>query len=314
MPVLESSYKSPISLLGGHLETILPAVIRKPSFIFDARKALELSDGDFVELEIVNNGNRKCVILSHGLEGDSQTSYMKSTAKYFSNKGYDVIAWNFRGCGLEKNKLPRMYHSGATEDLHEVVEYASKQYEELYLIGFSMGGNQTLKYLGERTIDSKVKASAAFSVPCDLQASGARLEEWDNIIYLKRFLKKLGRKIKYKSKLYPKQVSYSGYERISTFKEFDDRYTAPLHGFENSLDYYKKSSSAQFLGSIKVPTLLVNAKNDPFLVESCFPFKAAHFNCDLYLEAPEHGGHVGFVSFGSFWMAKRAHEFFVNKA
>jgi predicted alpha/beta-fold hydrolase len=235
----------------------------------------------------------------------------------FNRRGWDALAWNMRGCSGEPNKRRRFYHSGATEDLEAVVAHvrqSSPGYRGLGLIGFSLGGNLTLKYLGERgrALDPAIAGAVTFSVPCDL-ASGAReMAKSRNRIYLRRFLRLLRGKLRAKMTVMPGRITDHGYHRIRTFKDFDDRYTAPLHGFESAEDYWRQASSRQFIPAISVPALLVNARNDPFLGKECYPIAEVAHHPTVYLEIPASGGHVGFVSFtkgGEYWSETRAGEF-----
>jgi uncharacterized protein len=309
MPLIPASpYRPPFHLFNGHLETIVPSIFRKVSATYQ-RERIELTDGDFLDLDWLSKGENKLVIVSHGLEGNSDRHYAKGMAGYFFERGWDAVAWNCRGCSGEMNRLPRFYHHGATEDLAAVIDHAiRKKYSHIALVGFSMGGSMTLKYLGERkdTIH-ELKSAVVFSVPCDLASSARELEKPNNKFYLHRFLKKLGNK----SSLFPKQISTAGYEKIKSFREFDNRYTAPLHGFADADDFYSKASCGPYLSSIQIPTLIVNALNDPFLPDACYPFDLAKNHNFIHLETPARGGHVGFslASQTQNWMEFRAFEF-----
>jgi len=230
--------------------------------------------------------------------------------------GWDATALNFRGCSGECNKKLRFYHSGDTGDLQTVISHLSAQgrYSEIALVGFSLGGNVVLKYLGEREagLPEVIRKAVAISVPCDLTSSSHRLAEPVNRLYLKRFLRMLRKKIRMKMAIMPDLISDDGYGSIKTFKEFDNRYTAPANGFENAEDYWKRASSKPFLRSISIPTLLINAADDPFLTEQCFPVEEARENPFLFVEIPDHGGHVGFVTFnrsGEYWSESRVLSF-----
>jgi len=233
-----------------------------------------------------------------------------------AKRGFDAVAWNARGCSGEPNRVLRFTHSGATEDLETVISHVTSHYDyaEIVLIGFSLGGNLTLKYLGEREnkLDSRIKAAVAFSVPCDLESGSAQLARPMNRIYMRRFLALLHEKIRALMKVMPGKIDDRGYEQMRTFKDFDDRYTAPIHGFQNAEDYWRRCSCKPFLRSIHRPTLLINARNDPFLAEPCYPVSEAEENSNLYLEMPESGGHVGFLGQneqGEYWTETRAVEF-----
>ena len=213
----------------------------------------------------------------------------------------------------------RFTHSGATEDLQTVISHlaATRKYDEVALMGFSLGGNLTLKYLGERglELDPRIKKAVAFSVPCDLQFGSLQLAGFTNQIYMRHFLYSLRQKIRAKMKVLPGKISDGNYDQLRSFKDFDDRYTAPIHGFANAEDYWRQCSCRPLLNKISIPTLLVNARNDPFLAEPCFPISEAESNSNLLLEMPASGGHVGFVTFnpqGEYWSESRAVSFLTD--
>jgi predicted alpha/beta-fold hydrolase len=306
-----SEYHSPWFLFNRHIETIYPALLRKVNDVVYERKRLITPDDDFLDLDYVRTGSKKAVIISHGLEGNTQRAYIKGMAKAFTKIGYDALTWNYRGCSEEINRQLRFYHSGATDDLDLIVRNATLQYNELFLIGFSLGGNLTLKYVGEKGdhLHPKVKKAVAFSVPIDLYSSCLQISQPGNWIYTKRFLKSLEAKVIAKSKIMA-GINPTYLQHIKTLMDFDEYYTAPLHGFASALDYYNKCSSKQFLETIKIPALLVNAQNDPFLSKECFVQNTA--NPLLTFEMPKHGGHVGFSLFnksGLYWSELRAINF-----
>ncbi len=312
MPLVEPS-TCPASRFfpGGHGQTILPALLRRVSLPPPRSERLPTADGDFLDIDWYGRGNRRAVIISHGLEGSSRAGYVRGMAAAFLNAEWDVVAWNFRGCGPSVNRRPRLYHSGETGDLRQVVARAGNDYPRLGLVGFSLGGNVTLKYLGEapEAVDPKIKAAVTFSVPCDLAASAERLSRPSNRLYTRRFLKSLRKKVRLKAAQFPLLIDTDGLDRVRGFRAFDDRYTAPLHGFRDADDYWRQCSSRQFLPAIRIPALLVNARNDPFLPPECFPFAEAAVSRFFYLEAPAGGGHVGFgpPPFGKpWWSEKRA--------
>ncbi len=306
-----TSYIAPRFLFNRHVETIYPALFRKVPDINYQRERISTSDGDFLDLDWVHTGSDKVVIISHGLEGNSQRAYVKGMARAFSQKGIDALAWNYRGCSEEINRQLRFYHSGATDDLDTVVQHAAHRYQQVFLVGFSLGGNLTLKYVGERgsQLHQNIQKAAAFSVPIDLHTSCLQISQPENWLYTKRFLNSLEIKVVAKSKVM-EGLNLSHFSKIKTLMDFDEHYTAPLHGFSGAIDYYQKCSAIQFLHQIKIPTLLVNAQNDPFLSKECFPTQIN--NPMLTFEAPGHGGHVGFSLFnksGLYWSELRATEF-----
>jgi len=320
MPVLPTpDYLPPIPFRSGNFATLYPSLLRPtPKHAIPARERIDTPDGDYLELDRhtpLAGKSGKLAIISHGLEGNARKKYTLGMANMMLSLGYDAVCWNQRGAGKEPNLKARTYHSGETEDLHTVLTHCLKSgYEEAALIGFSMGGNQILKYLGEapNRVPAAVKKAVTFSVPCDLSASERVISKPSRHIYFQYFMKGLKKKVRIKSKLFPSEVDAKLLKGVWTLREFDDRYTAPTNGFLSAEDYYRKSSSLQFLDSIKVPTLLVQAKDDPFLPKECFPIGEAKHNPNLYLEMPKYGGHVGFYMPGKdniYWSERRAASF-----
>jgi len=311
-------YQVPSFLINGHFETIYPALLRKVPGVDYQRERISTPDHDFLDLDWLKQKSNKLVIISHGLEGNSHRAYVKGMAKVFHQNGYDVLAWNYRGCSEEMNRQLRFYHSGATDDLDLVVSHAVKEgYKSIYLIGFSLGGNLTLKYLGEKgeALHSAIKRIAVFSVPLNLLTSCAKISNSGYGIYSRRFMKSLKAKVMDKASRLP-ALKTDGLSNVKSLIEFDNLITAPLHGFENAVDYYTKCSSIYFLQNIHRPTLIVNALNDPFLSEDCYP---STFNNHPYLtlEYPKRGGHVGFSLFnknGLYWSELRALQFIQSTA
>jgi hypothetical protein len=262
------------------------------------RERIKTPDEDFLDLDwLKNDGNSRLVILSHGLEGSSGRTYIRGVAHHFYDLGWDVLAWNCRSCSGEMNLKPRFYHHADTGDLSTVIDHVKKSYQRIYLVGFSMGGNMSLNYLGRRgdDIPGQVAGACVFSVPLVLKSSVEALSTRSNRIYRRRFIKKLGEKIREKSLLFPDVISYDNYDEIEQFPDFDNRYTAPLHGFRDADDFYHQGSPLRHLANIKRPVLIVNAVNDPFLGPECYPEKLAAELKDVYFEFPGTGGHVGFT-------------------
>jgi uncharacterized protein len=301
-------YSRPTVLFNRHVETIYPALLRKVDLQEYENERIDTPDNDFLDLYWLKQNSKRVVIISHGLEGNADRAYIKGMAKAFFAQGFDTLAWNYRGCGEEINRQLRFYHSGATDDLGAVIDFAATRYESIYLVGFSLGGNLTLKYLGENNakINLKIKKAVTFSVPMDLHSSCVQISKTSNWIYSNRFLKSLKKKVKAKAQFFP-ALKTDKLDNIHTLIDFDDHYTAPIHGFKNAIDYYQRCSSVHFLSHIKTPTLIVNAKNDPFLGKECFPNLSSH--SFIKFESPEKGGHVGFAQFnqnGLYWSELRA--------
>jgi hypothetical protein len=317
MPLIhESTYHAPFLLRNGHVQTIYPSLARKLTPDLYRRERIETPDNDFLDLDWAKAGCGKLAILSHGLEGSSHRHYMIGMAKMLNRGGWDALAWNYRSCSGEINRRLRWYHNGAIDDLDLVVRHAiaAGAYHTIALIGFSLGGNLTLVYLGSmgKGLDAKIQKAVVFSAPCDVAASARELAKLKNKLYMRWFLQSLHEKIKRKMELMPGATDDTGYDRIRNFKDFDDRYTAPIHGFRNAEDYWAKCSSLRFIPEVKIPTLIVNALDDPFLANGCYPVSAASDSRQVYLEMPKSGGHVGFVQFnkeGRYWSEDRALEF-----
>ncbi len=302
----------------GHLNTIYPTLFRKQPVPDYHREELTTFDDDFLDVDTLFQNNNKLVVLCHGLEGSSQSQYIMATADLLSKSGWDVVCINYRSCSGRINKQRRMYHSGATYDLDTVIKYYIDNYKQLALVGFSLGGNLVLKYSGERAgeLDDKIRQVVSVSVPVDLLAGSLNISKKSNFLYQNNFLKSLTLKIKEKHRQFPDNIDLSLLKRIKTLYDFDDYYTGPLHGYKNARDYYAQCSSQQFLGAIDRDTLIINALDDPFLPEACYPYKEVAANPRLQLITPKYGGHVGFVLRGEryFWIEKKIASFLDQSA
>jgi len=289
-----NNFTPPWYLFNNHLETIYPAIFRKVGQRAHQTKRLLTPDKDFIDIDHYDIGAKRTVILCHGLEGSSQKPYMKGMINTLIDNGLNCVAWNFRGCSGLPNNHAYSYHSGATQDLDLIIDYTIKKFpsNEIFLIGFSLGGNLILKYLGERPKNSVIRRAVAISVPLDLHSSCLEISKTSNWIYTLRFLISLKKKIKEKSKIFPKKIKSDNLNQIRNLVDFDDKYTAPLNGFSNAIEYYTKCSSIHFLENITIPTLIINAFNDPFLSKKCYPvnINKKYITCDY----PKYGGHLGF--------------------
>ncbi|PSL25223.1 YheT family hydrolase [Dyadobacter jiangsuensis] len=320
MPLVH--YKSRISpywLPNGHFQSIYPALFRQINGIKYFREKIVTPDDDFLNLDwsyAENEGPRPLVILSHGLEGDTTRQYITGMVKLLNRHGFDCLAWNFRSCGGEMNQTARFYHSGATEDLDAVVRYAFKKgYTDVRLAGFSLGGNLTLKYLGEQgvTIDHRIKNAIVFSVPMDLKACSLSIIEPRNQIYMRRFLNTLKPKVVEKARFFPEKISLDDHQLVRTLYDFDDIYTAKLHGFKGADHYYTECSSKFFVGQIAIPTIIVNAENDPIVPFESLPLELLRSHSNVTLLATKDGGHCGFrparLTDEFYWSEKYALQF-----
>ena len=346
MPLINTDdYKPPFWLPDSQSQTIFPSLFRKVEGVNYIRERIKTDDGDFLDIDnspeasvaltpeggtsstelesdfnspFGGRGDRRfgaVVILSHGLEGDTSRQYITGMVKNFNAHGFDCLAWNFRSCSGEMNQTKTFYHSGATNDLETVIKHSlSKGYNKIYLVGFSLGGNLTLKYLGEKgqNLYPEIQKAVTFSVPLHLSSSSKKIG-W---LYTKRFNKSLIKKILEKSQRFPEfQIDTSNITKIKTLKDFDDAYTSQLHGFIDAEDYYERNSSLYFLDKINIPTLIINAQNDPFLSEECFPFEKIKTMEKVYFQAPKMGGHCGFYPDdyqGVLWSERRALEWVIG--
>jgi uncharacterized protein len=317
MPIIyRSAYPgSPRYLFNGHLQTVVPSVFRKVKGVNYERERLTLTDGDFVDLDWLDTGSKKLVILTHGFEGDSHRHYIKGTAKLFAQNGWDALAWNCRSCSGEMNTSFRLYNHGEIGDIEEVINHAlrTKKYETVVLVGYSMGGNISLKYVGVKghEIPDVVRGVAAFSAPTNLKTSAQLLDLPKNKLYRERFMKKLVRKITHKDSLFPNRVDLNKLKEVKVWKDFDDFFSAPVNGYRDADDFYEQGSAVNFLEGVQIPVLICNAQNDPILNEDCAPKALAEKHPLIYVETPATGGHVGFlVKNDEFsWAERRALEF-----
>lgn len=297
MPVVPfDTYQPSLLFKHAHFNTIYPAVFRKMNSPFKNRIRLDTLDSDFIDLDLIQNGNKNLVILCHGLEGSSESQYIKSIASLVEKNGSDVIALNFRSCSGENNKLARSYHSGETKDLELVIQHYQEEYDDIALVGYSLGGNVVLKYLGKNSKDvhPKISKAVAVSTPCQLDAASKKIMQAENRIYEKRFLQTLFEKVKAKAKIFPEQFDLRLIQKTKTLWDFDEHFTAKVHGFDSAQDYYHKSSSKQFLAGIRIPVLILSALDDPFLAPACFPFEEANKSKEVFFLPTKYGGHVGF--------------------
>ena len=302
MPIITSSYRAKGPFKNGHFSTIYSAKLRPVPKLAQHRKRLELTDGDFVDIDwsyhiSASHPSTKVAILLHGLEGNAQRVYITGQGKMLIKNGWDVAALNYRGCSGEENRLYISYHSGRTEDVEELINHIISQYnyDTIALIGFSLGGNLVLKYLGERSVVPKtVKMGIAVSTPIHLRSSLERLIQFENFPYNMTFINDLRNKYRRKMPFFPDEMSKEQLKKVKTLLDFDQLYTAPAHGFKDAYDYYEKNSSLQFIPSIQTPVLILNAENDSFLSPECYPVDIAKNHNSVFLEMPKTGGHVGF--------------------
>ncbi|REH48830.1 hypothetical protein C7448_105110 [Tenacibaculum gallaicum] len=299
MPIITKTFSPSLPFRNAHFNTVYRPLFMKDTINYQ-RKRITTWDADFIDLDFSFIGSKTLILLIHGLEGSSESNYMITTSNHLNNIGFDTVCMNLRGCSGEDNLLLETYHSGKTDDVDFVIKYikSSYNYENIIIIGFSLGGNLTLKYLGEYSdIPSEVKGGVAVSVPVDLTSSQAELNKLKNKIYLSEFLRTMKLKLLQKAEEFPEfKLNKELLFKASKFRHLEKQYTVPVFGFKSSEDYWQKASAKPFIPEIKVPTLLINALNDSFLSQECYPIKEAKEMKNFYLLTPNYGGHVGFMS------------------
>ena len=316
------SYSAPWWLPGGHLQTIYAALAPAPLVAY-RRERWDTPDGDFIDLDWAgpaeNPGasqpagkSSPVLALFHGLEGSSASPYARAIAARALAMGWRCVVPHFRGCSGELNRLPRAYHSGDSEEIGWILKALAGDAEPLYACGISLGGNALLKYLGEQGANAALRKAASISAPLDLAAAGRALDAGlSREIYTRIFLRTLKKKTFAKLKEQQISIDPLRLKNARTFWEFDDTVTAPLHGFLGADDYWARASSGPWLGKIRVPTLVMNARNDPFMPESALEEVSGMLrdipSC-VTLEFPSDGGHAGFPGRGH-WLARRALDF-----
>ena len=297
--LITSNYTAPIYLKNKHLHTIIPSLLFKHNLEYTLRERITLPDNDFIDVDWLKTGQKRLVLLLHGLESSAEQFYVKHTADFLSQRGYDIVAINYRGCSGEPNNLYKGYHSGSSPDLASVIDHLDQNnnYAELYVVGFSLGGNILLKYLAEyqKKVPSNFVKGVAFSSPIDLKGVSLELSSTFGGLYQKHFLKKLNEKLIQKTTIYPHEISLNDITKLTTLTKFDDFYTAPVNGFKDAFDYYAKCSCKPMLNAIQHPVLLVNALDDPFLPKSCYPFDVLSKHKFIDFETPKNGGHLAFI-------------------
>jgi predicted alpha/beta-fold hydrolase len=298
--ITESRFRPAWWLPGPHLQTIYPTLLRRRRPPSLERERLELPDGDFIDLDWTREGNdpnRPVVLVLHGLEGSLESHYTGGILQALSAAGYRAVLMYFRGCSGTPNRLPRSYHSGDTGDLQAVLRHIAQRYHtaSVAVIGYSLGGNALLKWLGQQGEHPAVRTAVAISVPFELNRAAARLSRGLSRIYQRYLLRKLRRSLIAKAGIHPPPVPLEQLASLDTFRRFDDAITAPLHGFAGVDDYYTRASSRQFLARIRIPTLILHARDDPFVPPDAIPVTADLAPC-VTLELSRRGGHVGFIT------------------
>ncbi len=311
-------YRPPFWLKNGHIHTIYASKFLNTPPVPYERERWNTPDGDFIDIDFLRNGHKKVIILGHGLEGSSRRPYINTSAHHFFSAGWDVIAWNSRSCSGEMNKMPKLYSHGDVLDLDFVIREVAKEYSDIVLVGFSMGGAIILNWLGRKgdEIDSPVRAAVAISSPCDIKAASRNLEVGFKKLYGNYFLKKLRKKIKLKATQFPGFLDTQGIDEVDTWLEFDERFSAPLNGLGSAEEFYKFCSATERIDNIQIPTLLLSALDDPILSSSDYPEDQIRQNSFLNFCFPAFGGHVGFLRHplkGPSFAEEIAHQFIKEK-
>ena len=309
-------YRAPWWLPGGHLQTLYAALIGHPRATWK-RERWDTPDGDFIDVDRLPGGaDAPLVTLFHGLEGSSSSHYAGALAHELAKRGWRGAVPHFRGCSGEQNSLPRAYHSGDAEEIGWILRRLHREASgvPLFAMGMSLGGNALLKWLGEDTRAKDVlAAAAAVSAPFDLMAAGDALGRGFNLVYARAFLATLKEKGEGKLKRFPGLFDGEAMRRARTLRDFDEAVTAPLHGFRGTDDYWTRASAKPVLDRIEVPTLLLNARNDPFMPETALP-RSEEVSPFVLCEFPDQGGHASFVGTpfpGNLgWLPRRVTEFF----
>ncbi len=301
------SYLAPKWLPGGHLQTIVPSLFAKVPEVTYRREHWELADGDFIDTDWAlpvspapADNPQPLVVLFHGLEGSSESHYAKAVMRAVIDKGWSGVVIHFRGCSGEANRLPRFYYAGESAEMQSMLSRlsASAKNRPIYAVGFSLGGNALLKWMGEHAEQAQelVTKAAAISAPLDLAASAITLDQGLNrFIYTPMFVSSLKKKALALSKRYPGLLNVKQVKAARTIHDIDNAVTAVLYGAKNAQDYYAKNSARPWLNKIPLPTLILNARNDPFLPEQFLP-DLSEVSAKVQLEYPRLGGHVGFAT------------------
>lgn len=303
--ITSSKFKPAWWLPGTHAQTLWPGLMRRPVEIELTTERLTLPDDDFIDLAWTKSNTNKIVIVLHGLEGSINSNYARGMLAAIDKKGWRGVFMHLRGCSGEHNLKDYSYHSGETGDFRFLVETLRKRHPEATLsaLGYSLGGNALLKYLGEYKDDSQLKAATAVSVPYLLSNSAVKLEKGFSRIYQRHLVNRLINKTSSKFKNRQAPFNMADLKKWNTFQLFDHHITAPLHGFKGSTDYYEQSSSRQYLKHITTPTLLIHSRDDPFMTTDAIP-NQDDLSESVVLELSNHGGHVGFISGNKPWNAK----------
>jgi uncharacterized protein len=298
---ITGEYTAPVWLPGGHAQTIVPAFLVPTPRVNYRRERWGTPDDDFIDVDFAlpepAGLTAPIVVLFHGLEGSSRSHYAQSVMHEFANRGWRALVAHFRGCSGEPNTRPRAYHSGDSDEGDWILRRLHQRWPDapLHAVGVSLGGNMLAKWAGERGADARfVCAAASIGSPLDLVAGGLALGSGFNMLYTRVFLATLKRKALEKLRRFPGIAREGRLRAARNLFDFDNEFTAPVHGFRDTMDYWTRASAKPVLAGIRIPYLLLNARNDPFVPAPSLPTRAEVSN-QVMLEQPAHGGHIGFA-------------------
>jgi len=316
--VQETGFRPAWWLRNPHLQTLWPTRFRARPDLRLTRERVELADGDFIDLSWTEDNGGPVVLLLHGLEGSLESHYSRATLSALRSTGLHAAFMHLRGCSGEPNRLARSYHSGASEDLAEVIEHIrrTRSRAPAGAVGISIGGNLLLKYLGELGREAPLNAAVAVSVPFRLLDCAQRLDLGPSRLYREHLMRQLRASYRRKFDTRPAPLAVE-LNRLRGFYEYDDKVTAPLNGFDGADDYYARCSCRGYLAKIETPTLIIHARDDPFMFPDTIPGES-ELGPGVSLELTHLGGHVGFVQGGfpgrvSYWTDQRIPSFFKQR-
>jgi uncharacterized protein len=300
---LRDAFEAPWWLPGGHAQTIVPARFLRAPGVAYRRERWETPDGDFIDLDFAQpepeHAQAPLLVLFHGLEGDSHSHYARQLMRAGAQRGWRALVAHFRGCSGEANRMLRAYHSGDSAEIDWVLRQLAARWPAAprHAAGVSLGGNALAKWAGERGVEAGalLESAAAVCAPVDLAAGGRALGRGFNLVYTRYFLATLRPKALAKAARFPGAIDAARVAASRTLFDFDDAYTAPVHGFSGALDYWQRASAKPWLRAVRLPFLLLNARNDPFVPAVSLP-GANDVAAAVMLDQPAHGGHVGFYA------------------
>lgn len=317
---IESTFKPAWWCKNPHLQTLWPFFFRLNANPIYKREQITLPDGDYIDLDWSNFKSSKALaLILHGLEGSSSSHYVRGLVQSLALVAIPSVVMHLRGCGGEPNLLTRSYHAGDIDDIYNVIAILKERFPKtpLFVVGYSLGGNILLNYLGRSNETQSVQAAVAVSVPLLLDHCARRLEKGFSRVYQYYLVRQMRHSTKRKARTVNLPLDLNHLQQLKTFYEFDNYVTAPLHGFEDVNHYYHQCSSRQFLANIQVPTLIIHARDDPFTSENVIP-ESNELSQSVQFELSEHGGHCGFVAGENplnpdYWLEKRIVKFITQQ-